>query len=216
MTIYDTPVLQGRRLQLVKTIASKGIEDKSVLDAIQTIPRHLFLSKGLEYLAYDDRAISISDNQTISQPYTVAFQTQLLEVRNGDKILEIGTGSGYQAAVLSVIGADVYSVERIENLYNNSTKLLKKLGYKVKIFYGDGYEGVPQYQPFDGILITAAIEIIPDILLNQLKIGGCLVAPVGKAGYGQVMKKITRKSEFDFDTKEYGLFTFVPMLKGKI
>ncbi|MBN2892061.1 MAG: protein-L-isoaspartate(D-aspartate) O-methyltransferase [Bacteroidales bacterium] len=207
--------MQGRRARLVETIKGKGIKDERVLNAIGNIKRHLFVLKGLEYSAYEDRALSISASQTISQPYTVAFQTELLELKSTDKVLEIGTGSGYQAAVLAEIGVDVYTVERIEELHISATELLKELGYKVNTFYSDGFIGLDNYAPFDKIIITAAIPEIPDSLLSQLKIGGIMVAPEGIAGQGQVMRRIIRVSETDFERQNHGLFTFVPMLKGK-
>lgn len=211
----DSFVMQGRRAGLVEKIKEKGIKDERVLKAIGNVKRHLFVLKGLEFQAYEDKALSISAKQTISQPYTVAFQTELLELKRTDKVLEIGTGSGYQAAVLAEIGVEVYSVERIEELHESATKLLKELGYKVNTFYSDGFMGLENEAPFDKIIITAAIPEIPDSLLSQLKIGGIMIAPQGLSGQGQVMKKIIRISETRFEQQQHGMFSFVPMLKGK-
>lgn len=212
----DTYVMQGRRKRLVDTIKEKGIKDENVLKAIGKIPRHFFVMLGLEFQAYEDKSLSINDEQTISQPYTVAFQTELLEIKEGDKVLEIGTGSGYQSAVLCELGAEVYTVERIFNLYEKSTKILKKLNYNANTFYSDGYNGLPDYAPFDAIIITAAIPNTPVNLLNQLKIGGKLVAPVGSQSDTQQMKRLIKINETRYEEQFHGLFAFVPMLKGKI
>ncbi len=211
----DSFLMQGRRKRLVEIIASKGINDKKVLNAFLAVPRHLFVLGGLEQHAYDDKALSIDSNQTISQPFTVAFQTQLLNLKDTDKVMEIGTGSGYQSAILSQIGVDVYSVERIKKLYEKSTNILKELKFNnVRTFFGDGYRGLPEFAPFDKIIITAAIPEIPNELLIQLKIGGLLVAPIGKAGFAQKMIRIIRKSEDSFEKQLFGNFSFVPMKKG--
>jgi protein-L-isoaspartate(D-aspartate) O-methyltransferase len=211
----DSFVMQGKRRMLVEELRSQGIIDEKVLEAIGTIPRHLFIMKGLEHQAYMNKAISIDNQQTISQPYTVAFQTQLLEVQKGDKILEIGTGSGYQAAVLALLNANVYSIERIENLHIKSTKLLNELSYNVKTFYSDGNEGLKEFAPFDKILVTAASDKTPNELLKQLKIGGFLVAPIGIIGEVQTMKRYIKISETKIEEQNFGNFAFVPMLKGK-
>lgn len=211
----DSFVMQGKRRMLVEELRSQGIIDEKVLEAIGTIPRHLFVMKGLEHQVYMNKAISIDNQQTISQPYTVAFQTQLLEVQKGDKILEIGTGSGYQAAVLALLNANVYSIERIENLHIKSTKLLNELSYNVKTFYSDGNEGLKEFAPFDKILVTAASDKTPNELLKQLKIGGFLVAPIGIIGEVQTMKRYIKISESKIEEQNFGNFAFVPMLKGK-
>jgi len=211
----DSFVMQGRRKRLVETIKEKGIKDENVLKAIGNIPRHFFVFSGLETQAYEDKALSIDDNQTISQPYTVAFQSELLEITKGDKILEIGTGSGYQASVLAEMGVEVYSVERVYNLHEKATAILKELNYNVSTFYSDGFIGLQDYAPFDGIIITAAIPSIPQNLLKQLKINGKLVAPVGISGNTQQMKRIIRINETKFEEQHHGMFSFVPMLKGK-
>lgn len=206
---------RGLRKKLVDTIATKGIKDPDVLDAIGRVPRHLFMESYLDTRAYEDRAQPIGSGQTISQPYTVAFQTELLEIKKGDKVLEVGTGSGYQAAVLCEMGAKVYTIERYKELTNRVKELLPKLGYHPHFFYGDGFEGKPTYGPFDKVLITAAAPYIPEKLLEQLKVGGIFVAPVGK-GTSQIMTKIRKTGENDYEKEEHGYFVFVPMLSGKV
>jgi len=209
----DNYTLAGKRNKLVELIKEKGITNKEVLSAINTIPRHLFLPKGAENHAYLDKAVQIGSNQTISQPYTVAFQTQLLEIKKNDIVLEIGTGSGYQASVLAQIGAKVYSIERHKPLYLASKELLLKLQYNVNVFLGDGFAGLQDIAPFDKIIITCGAPEIPVKLLLQLKIGGIMIAPVDKNGT-QDMLKIKKISEKDFDISSHGKFMFVPMLKG--
>lgn len=210
----DTNKHQGLRNQLVKQLQDKGITDEKVLDAIGKIPRHLFMESSFENFAYQDKAFPIGAGQTISQPYTVAFQSQLLEVKKEAKILEIGTGSGYQTAVLCKMGAKVYSVERQNELFKTTSLLLPKLGIRPKhLSFGDGYKGLPQYAPFDGIIVTAGAPIIPQALMAQLKIGGRLVIPVGKNE--QVMTLLIRKNETQFEKHEYGDFRFVPLLEDK-
>lgn len=213
-SLKDTPKHQGLRNQLVKLIAQKGIKSKEVLEAMTRIPRHLFMDSALEAHAYEDKAFPIASNQTISQPYTVAFQTELLELKKDDKILEVGTGSGYQTAVLIEIGVKVYTIERQNELYKIAKRFLPKLGYRPKYMsFGDGYKGLPEYAPFDGIIVTAGAPIVPKDLLSQLKIGGKLVIPVGESI--QIMTVITRKSKTAFSKKEYGEFRFVPLLKDR-
>lgn len=207
--------LAGKRNKLVEIVKEKGISDKEVLSAIATIPRHLFLLKGAENHAYIDKAIQIGSGQTISQPYTVAFQTELFEIKKNDKVLEIGTGSGYQAAVLAQMGAKVYSIERHKPLYLEAKELLLKLHYNVNVFLGDGFIGLPDLAPFDKIIITCGAPEIPVKLLLQLKIGGIMVVPVDKNGT-QDMLKIIKKSDKDFDVSSHGKFMFVPMLKGVV
>lgn len=203
---------KGQRLQLVETIKRKGIKDENVLRAIGKIPRHFFIENYLQHVAYEDRALPIASGQTISQPYTVAFQTELLAVKPGNKILEVGTGSGYQTAVLLEMEAKVFSIERQHELYLKTKKHLASMRYRPTLFYDDGYKGKPGYGPFDGILITAAAPYVPRQLLEQLKIGGRLVVPVGENT--QVMTLIERMTETDFKKSEHGYFAFVPMLKG--
>lgn len=208
----DTQKHKGLRNQLVKTIQSKGIKDKNVLDAISKVPRHLFMDSGFIDFAYKDQAFPIAADQTISQPYTVAFQTELLEIKPKDRVLEIGTGSGYQAAVLIELKAEVYSIERQKELYDKTKKFLPKVGYVAKkIKYGDGYKGWPEYAPFDKIIVTAGAPFVPKPLLSQLKVGGRLVIPVGDDV--QTMTLYIRKGEKEFEKHEFGEFRFVPMLK---
>ena len=192
----------------------KGITDKNVLDAIKKIPRHLFLNSSFEDFAYQDKAFPIAAGQTISQPYTVAFQSQLLEVKKDHKILEIGTGSGYQTAVLVTLGAKVYSVERQNELFKITSALLPKLNIRPKhLSFGDGYKGLPNHAPFDSILVPAGAPIIPKPLMEQLKIGGRLVIPLGEKE--QVMTMLIRKNETQFEKHEFGDFKFVPLLENK-
>ncbi len=205
---------KGLRKKLRDQLERKGISDQKVLDAINEVPRHRFMDSSFIKFSYSDQAFPIGNQQTISQPYTVAFQTQLLDVRPLTKVLEIGTGSGYQAAVLAEIGAKVFTIERHRELFLSSRTLLTELGYSIEFFYGDGYKGVSSYAPYDRILITAGAPEIPEDLLSQLKIGGIMVVPVGGSG-GQKMLKIYKKGEHDYEQSEHGSFIFVPMLKGK-
>ncbi|RZJ35371.1 MAG: protein-L-isoaspartate(D-aspartate) O-methyltransferase [Flavobacterium sp.] len=210
----DTQKHQGLRNQLVLSLREKGITDTTVLDAIKKIPRHLFLNSGFEDYAYQDKPFPIGAGQTISQPYTVAFQTQLLEVKKDDKVLEIGTGSGYQTAVLCAMGAKVYTVERQSELFKQTSLLLPKLGIRPKhISFGDGYKGLPNHAPFDSIIVTAGAPSIPNALMAQLKVGGRLVIPVGTEL--QIMTLLIRKNEKQFEKHEFGEFRFVPLLENK-
>lgn len=210
----DTNKHKGLRNQLAKILEEKGIIDKNVLDAIRTIPRHLFLNSSFEDFAYQDKAFPIGAGQTISQPYTVAFQSQLLDVKKDQKILEIGTGSGYQTAVLCMLGAKVFSVERQNELFKTTSLLLPKLGIRPKhLSFGDGYKGLPNHAPFDSIIVTAGAPIIPQPLMAQLKIGGKLVIPVGENE--QIMTMLIRKNETQFEKHEFGDFKFVPLLENK-
>jgi len=212
--LKNTSKHEGLRNILAKQLQDKGIKDKKVLEAIKIIPRHLFLDSSFEDFAYQDKAFPIGANQTISQPYTVAFQTQLLQVKRDDKVLEIGTGSGYQTAVLVAMGAKVYSVERQKELFKQTSVLLPKLGYRTKhLSFGDGYKGLPDYAPFDSIIVTAGAPIIPQALMAQLKIGGRLVIPLGEEV--QIMTLLIRKNETQFEKHEFGEFRFVPLLGNK-
>jgi protein-L-isoaspartate(D-aspartate) O-methyltransferase len=211
----DTFEAKGKRKKLVAELRQKGITDEDVLKAVDTVPRHLFMDHAFFIHAYVDKAFPISSGQTISQPYTVAVQTSLLKVKKRDKILEIGTGSGYQAAILAQMGAKVYTIERYRELFLKAQRILASLGYSADFFYGDGYEGKPQYGPFDGIIITAAAPEVPESLLNQLKTGGRLVIPVGTSA-SQVMTVIERTGPDTFERSEHGNFIFVPMLKGTV
>lgn len=210
----DTAKHQGLRNQLVSLLEQKGIKDKNVLEAIRKIPRHLFLESGFEEYAYQDKPFPIGAGQTISQPYTVAFQSELLQVKKEDKVLEIGTGSGYQTAVLFHMGAKVYSIERQNELFKTTSLLLPKLGIRPKhLSFGDGYKGLPNFAPFDSIIVTAGAPFIPKPLMAQLKIGGRLVIPVGESV--QVMTLLIRKTETQFEKHELGDFRFVPLLENK-
>lgn len=210
----DTTRHQGKRRQLVQLLNDKGITNEAVLNAIGTIPRHFFMDSGFEHHAYQDKAFPIGAEQTISQPYTVAFQSELLEVKKGDKILEIGTGSGYQTAVLCALGAKVFSIERQQELYKKTKLFLMRLGYRPRhLSFGDGYKGLPEYAPYDSIIVTAGAPFVPKPLLAQLKIGGKLIIPVGDDP--QVMTRFIRTSSSQFEKKEYGEFRFVPLLEDK-
>jgi protein-L-isoaspartate(D-aspartate) O-methyltransferase len=212
--LKDTAKHQGLRNQLVKLLQEKGIVDKNVLNAINKIPRHLFLNSSFEDYAYQDKAFPIGAGQTISQPYTVAFQSQLLEIKKDDKILEIGTGSGYQTAVLCLMGAKVFSIARQNELFKQTSALLPKLGIRPKhLSFGDGYKGLPNHAPFDSIIVTAGAPTIPKPLMAQLKVGGRLIIPVGDKN--QIMTMLIRKNETQFEKHEFGDFKFVPLLEDK-
>ena len=205
---------KGRRKMLVELLISKGIENKQVLEAIHIIPRHLFLDSAFSEFAYLDEAFPIAAGQTISHPYTVAFQTQLLDVKPNERILEIGTGSGYQTAVLVTLGTEVFTIERQKELFDFSKSILKKINLEPRYqTYGDGYKGLPTYAPFDKILVTAGAPEIPKELLKQLKIGGLMVIPVGEKS--QKMITIIRLDEGNFEMYEFGDFQFVPMLESR-
>ena len=202
------------RQQLVDTLIKKGIKDKAVLNAIGKIPRHLFMDSGFIDHAYVDKAFPIAADQTISQPYTVAFQSELLQIKPGDKVLEIGTGSGYQCAVLIELGAKVYSIERQQELFKKTSKFLPKIGYRAKkLIFGDGYKGLPKEAPFKSIIVTAGAPFVPNSLLSQLEIGGRLVIPVGDDV--QTMTLFIRKGLKEFEKHQFGEFRFVPMLEDK-
>jgi protein-L-isoaspartate(D-aspartate) O-methyltransferase len=211
----DTFEAKGKRKKLVAELRAKGITDEEVLRAIDTVPRHDFMDPAFLIHAYTDKAFPISSGQTISQPYTVAVQSSLLQVKKRDKILEVGTGSGYQAAVLIEMGAKVYTIERFRDLFMKAQRTLTSLGYQADFFFGDGYEGKPQYGPYDGILITAAAPSVPEKLLPQLKIGGRLVVPIGETD-SQVMTVVQRTESDVYESSTHGKFIFVPMLKGTV
>ena len=205
---------QGLRKQLVQHLESKGIKNIDVLSAINSIPRHQFLDTAFVNFAYQDKAFPIGSGQTISQPYTVAFQSQLLNLNPYDKVLEVGTGSGYQAAVLTLLDADVYTIERQRDLFNKTKVFLPKLGYNCRFVYGDGYKGLPKFAPFDKIIITCGAPCVPEDLVAQLKVGGRMVAPIGE-GDIQVMHLIEKLSETETRITTHGEFSFVPMLNDK-
>lgn len=205
---------KGLRKKLIDSIRTKGISNEDVLEAMDRVPRHLFMDSSFVNFSYTDKAFPIAAGQTISQPYTVAFQTQLLDVHKHLKILEIGTGSGYQTAVLLELGARVYTIERQRQLFLDAQKTLGPLKYKPSFFFGDGYEGLQAYAPFDRILITAAAPEIPAQLLDQLAVGGILVVPEGDR-FGQRMVRVIRESEDNYQRSEHGHFSFVPLLRGK-
>jgi protein-L-isoaspartate(D-aspartate) O-methyltransferase len=209
----DTYRHKGLRTKLVEEIKRKGIDDQRILNAIGTVPRHFFIDSAFIEFAYKDNAFPIEAGQTISQPFTVAFQTQLLDVQKDDKILEIGTGSGYQTAILMELGAKVYTIERQRELYVKSQTLLNQMGYRPFFYYGDGYLGLPTYGPYNKILITAATDDFPSELKKQLKIGGIIVAPIGNSE-SQRMTTLIKISDHDFKKTEFGNFVFVPLLKG--
>ncbi len=205
---------KGLRRKLVEELVAKGIKDDKVLAAIGTIPRHYFLDNAFVEFAYSNKAFPIGADQTISHPYTVAFQSELLQVEKGHKVLEIGTGSGYQTCVLVELGAKVFSIERQKELYDKTRVLMRKMNVKAKFYYGDGYKGNEVFMPYDRIIVTCGAPFIPKDLLNQLAIGGRMVIPVGELDK-QVMTLIVRTSEKEFTKKEYGDFRFVPMLEKK-
>lgn len=209
----DGPKHQGRRRQLAEKLKEKGINDERVLDAIRKIPRHVFLDSSFEDFAYQDTAFPIAAGQTISQPFTVAFQTQALQLKPTDKVLEIGTGSGYQTAVLCEMGVKVFSIERQHELFVFSSAKLKKLKYNYVGKFGDGYQGLPTYAPFDKIIVTAGAKQVPPALLRQLAVGGKMIIPVGVGS--QKMLSIVKVSEKDYQVKKLGDFRFVPMLEEK-
>nr|WP_298992777.1 protein-L-isoaspartate(D-aspartate) O-methyltransferase [uncultured Polaribacter sp.] len=210
----DTAKHQGLRNQLANVLKAKGITDENVLHAIREIPRHLFIDSSFESHAYQDKAFPIAAEQTISQPYTVAFQSQTLAVKKGDKVLEIGTGSGYQTAVLLLLKAEVFTIERQRELFKKTSRFLPKLNYNPKKFiFGDGYKGLPEQAPFDKIIVTAGAPYVPKPLLAQLKVGGMLLIPVGDKT--QIMTQFIRKSATEFEKHELGDFAFVPMLEEK-
>ena len=214
MNYKDTYRHKGLRKKLIATLREKGIQDEKVLQAMEALPRHFFLEKAFEEWAYQDKAFPIGNEQTISQPFTVAYQTELLQIKKRDKVLEVGTGSGYQAAILALLGARVYTIERQEGLFHKTNNLLGLLEVgNIRTFFRDGYKGLPEFTPFDKMIVTAGATTIPKTLKDQLKIGGMLVIPVGD-GKVQKMIRITRISEKEFKKEEFADFRFVPFLKG--
>lgn len=210
----DSPKYQGQRKFMVSKLKSLGINNKNVLNALNSVPRHLFMDPGLISHSYKNMAYPIDSGQTISQPYTVAFQTELINCKEGDEVLEIGTGSGYQAAILSYLGFDVFTIERNITLFKKSSLIFKNLSIKIKKnLLGDGYLGIADSAPFDAIIVTAAAKEIPKNLMNQLKVGGRMVIPIGEDE--QIMYRFTRIEKSTFKKEEFGQFKFVPMVKGK-
>lgn len=211
LKLEDTYLHKGKRKALVALLREKGIKSERVLDAVNKLPRHFFFDSALVSHAYEDKAFPIGEGQTISQPYTVAFQTELLNIKPGDKVLEIGTGSGYQGSILHLLGAEVYTIEYQKKLYEGTKRFLTRLGIEMNLFYGDGTGGLPQHAPFDKIIVTAGAPVVPEALVEQLKVGGILVIPVGDRNK-QSMLKITKKSSKAVDREEYEGFAFVPLL----
>lgn len=211
LKLEDTYLHKGKRKALVAELRKKGIKSERVLHAINTLPRHFFFDSALISHAYEDKAFPIGEGQTISQPYTVAFQTELLEIRPEDKVLEIGTGSGYQASILHLLGAEVYTIEYQKKLFETTQKFLKRLSIDMNLFYGDGSAGLSQHAPYDKILVTAGAPVVPDALVNQLKVGGILVIPVGDRSL-QTMVKITKTGPNKVAREEFDGFAFVPLL----
>lgn len=214
-SIEDNYRHKGMRKQLVDLLRSEGIGDEKVLSAINAVPRHVFLDSSFVEIAYSDQAFPIGSGQTISQPRTVALQTELLQIERGMKVLEIGTGSGYQACVLAAMGAKVFTIERQRNLYFKTKEILEALPFRVKTFLGDGFEGLPTYAPFDRIIVTAGAPDIPTILMGQLKTGGIMVIPMDNPnGDGQTMLRLTKTGDGSLKREDFGAFKFVPMLTG--
>lgn len=211
LKLEDSYRHKGQRKELVKLIKKKGIRDQAVLDAMNTLPRHFFFETAFGSHAYEDKAFPIGEGQTISQPYTVAFQTELLQIKPGDKVLEIGTGSGYQGSILHILGADVHTIEYQKKLFEKTKKFLGKLGIKLHFYFGDGSQGLPQEAPFDKILVTAGAPVVPNSLLKQLKIGGILVIPVGDRKT-QKMLRLTKQTATKISREDFDNFAFVPLL----
>jgi protein-L-isoaspartate(D-aspartate) O-methyltransferase len=216
MELVDSYRHKGLRKQLVDLLKTKGITDETVLSAIGSIPRHFFLDSAFDHIAYDDRAFPIAADQTISQPYTVAYQTQLLQIKPGQKVLEIGTGSMYQTTVLAALGAEVYTIERQKQLFDLTKLYIFKEQYpSIQFFFGDGFEGLPELAPFDKILITAAAPVVPEKLWAQLKVNGKMVIPLNEEGAEQRMMRLTKKKDGKEKRESFEAFSFVPMLEGK-
>lgn len=210
----DNYLLLGAKKRLIEELRQKGISDENVLQAFDKVERHLFVESFLWNKAYDNVALKLLNGQTISHPYTVAFQSQLLQIKKGDKVLEIGTGSGFQAAILSAMGATVYSVERQQMLYDRTRKLLSKLDPSIVMYYGDGFLGFPRFAPYDKIIVTCGAPNVPMSLMDQLKTGGVMVIPVGDES--QTMKRLTKVDDDNFEEEVFGDFLFVPMLKDRV
>jgi len=211
----DTFRYKGMRRTLISELKDKGIVDENILNAFDKIPRHFFLDSTFAEQAYSNMAFQIGSGQTISHPYTVAFQTQLLELEKGDKVLEIGSGSGFQTCILAQLGVKVFSIERHKPLHLKAKKMVEHFGFNVRLSFGDGYKGLPTFAPFDKIIITCGAPDVPMELVRQLKIGGLMIIPIGE-GKDQRMKRITRISETELSQKDFGVFSFVPMLEKRV
>ncbi len=203
------------RRQLVRELSDRGIKSKQVLDCFEAIPRHYFLDNAFAEQAYSNTAFQIGSGQTISHPYTVAYQTELLDIQKGEKILEIGSGSGFQTCVLCEMGAKVFSVERHKELHLKAKNIVRQLKYNARLSFGDGYKGLPTFAPFDKIIITCGAPEIPEELVNQMKVGGIMIIPIGE-GVEQQMKKIVKISDGEITIEDFGVFKFVPMLENKV
>lgn len=203
------------RRQLIKELGERGIKDQRILEAFDAVPRHYFLDNAFAEQAYSNTAFQIGSGQTISHPYTVAFQTELLNIKKGDKILEIGSGSGFQTSILCEMGAKVFSIERHKELHLKAKAILRHLNYNARLSFGDGYKGLPTFAPFDKIIITCGAPDIPESLLDQLKVGGIMIIPIGE-GAEQQMKRITKVAEREVEIEDFGVFKFVPMLENKV
>ena len=213
--MQDSFKYKGMRKRLIKQLLEKGIKDQKILDAFDAVPRHYFLDNAFAEQAYSNMAFQIGSGQTISHPYTVAFQTQLLDVQRGDKILEVGSGSGFQTSILCELKAKVYSIERHKELHLKAKNILKQLHYNARLSFGDGYKGLPTQAPFDKMIITCGAPSIPESLIKQLKIGGIMIIPIGE-GEEQLMKRVIKTSETEFEEEDFGVFKFVPMLENKV
>jgi protein-L-isoaspartate(D-aspartate) O-methyltransferase len=213
--MQDTFKHKGMRKMLISELREKGIDDERILNAFDKVPRHFFLDNAFAQQAYSNMAFQIGSGQTISHPYTVAFQTLLLDIQKGEKILEIGSGSGFQTCILCELGAKVFSIERHKSLHLKAKSILRYLNYNARLSFGDGYKGLPTFAPFDKMIITCGAPDIPMELINQLKIGGVMIIPIGE-GAEQLMKKITKTSEAEFEVEDFGVFKFVPMLEDKV
>lgn len=213
--MQDTFKYKGMRKKLINELREKGISEESILDAFDQVPRHYFLDNAFAEQAYSNMPFQIGSGQTISHPYTVAFQTQLLDVKKGDKILEIGTGSGFQTSILCALGAKVFSIERHKPLHLKAKSILNKLHFTPRLSFGDGYKGLPLFAPFDKVIITCGAPMIPEALITQLKIGGVMIIPIGE-GDTQQMKRITKISDSELNIEEFGVFSFVPMLEKRV
>ena len=213
--MQDSFKYRGMRKKLINELRAKGIQDEKILDAFDAVPRHFFLDNAFAEQAYSNIAFQIGSGQTISHPYTVAFQTQLLEIRKGEKILEIGTGSGFQTSILCELGAKVFSIERHKELHLKAKRIVQHLNYSPRLSFGDGFNGLPSFAPFDKVIITCGAPYIPQALIDQLRIGGIMIIPIGE-GEEQQMKRIVKISESEFQEEDYGVFKFVPMLENRV